>query len=218
MSDDENNKYKRGKIYKIVDNTDMRVYIGSTTQTLTKRLITHRVSYKAFKQGNKKRYYSSHEVMKNGDYTMTLIENYPCNSREELSKRERYFIENTDNVVNIRKSYSSEEETREKAKIYGINYRKENNESLREYAKKYIEENKEYYKNKNKKYYQDNKDKIIEINKKRYIESKENLLQKNTCICGAVVCNSFLKNHKKTIKHIVFENCFIFEQLPFNLK
>jgi hypothetical protein len=51
----------------------------------------------------KKNYYSSFEVMKNNDYVIILIENYPSNSKDQLFSRERYWT-NEIECVNIRKN------------------------------------------------------------------------------------------------------------------
>jgi len=88
------NKYNNGKIYRIVDNTNGDVYIGSTTKKyLSDRLSEHRCDYKRFLKG-KKNNCRSGDIIKNGDFNIILIENYPCNSKKELTARERYFIEN----------------------------------------------------------------------------------------------------------------------------
>jgi predicted GIY-YIG superfamily endonuclease len=78
-------KYEKGKIYKLVDNTNGNIYIGSTIQSLSKRKSQH----KEIKNKCK-----SKLIINNGDYDIILIENYPCSSKEELFARERYFIEN----------------------------------------------------------------------------------------------------------------------------
>jgi hypothetical protein len=39
------NKYSNGKIYKIVDNTSDKVYIGSTCKSLKQRLTAHEEYY-----------------------------------------------------------------------------------------------------------------------------------------------------------------------------
>jgi len=86
--------YKNSKIYKIVDNTTGNVYYGSTTKSrLCQRLSQHKCEYK---QG--KTYLSSHDILKNGDYDIVLVELYPCNNKDELHKRERYWIENNECV------------------------------------------------------------------------------------------------------------------------
>ena len=93
------NKYKNGKIYKIVDNTNDNVYIGSTIKKyLSARLSEHRCEYGRFLKG-KKGICKSGEIIKNGDYDIILIENYSCNSKKELETRERTHIENN-NCIN----------------------------------------------------------------------------------------------------------------------
>jgi hypothetical protein len=95
--------YKQGKIYKIECNVTGLIYIGSTCKkTLAQRMSHHRWTYRKYMKG-KKNYYSSFEVMKNNDYVIILIENYPCNSKDQLFSRERYWT-NEIKCVNIRKN------------------------------------------------------------------------------------------------------------------
>ena len=61
--------YNNGKIYKIINENSETVYIGSTTQVLCQRYTRHH--HKA----------QNHKII--------LIENYSCNSKEELCKREQ---------------------------------------------------------------------------------------------------------------------------------
>jgi hypothetical protein len=85
--------YANSKIYKITGG-DL-TYIGSTTApTLATRLAQHRKSYKLWKEGNG-RLVTSFQLIETGDYQITLVESCPCNSRDELTARERYWIENT---------------------------------------------------------------------------------------------------------------------------
>ena len=44
-------KLDQAKIYKIVDNTDDKIYIGSTCKTLQRRLQLHESSYNRFLKG-----------------------------------------------------------------------------------------------------------------------------------------------------------------------
>jgi len=84
--------YKRGKIYKIT--SQGKIYIGSTTQSLSQRLGGHKADSK------KQSRYASSELVNNLDCQITLIENYACNSREELLARERYHIDLNPNCIN----------------------------------------------------------------------------------------------------------------------
>ena len=80
--------YQLGKIYKIVCNITDECYIGSTCQpSLSRRLTKHLSSYKRYKSSkcNKCRSYS---IIERGNYNIYLIEEYPCNLRDELTARE----------------------------------------------------------------------------------------------------------------------------------
>ena len=74
------NKYKNGKIYKII-NPGMSglVYYGSTAETLKKRMSKHK---------GKHNLCCSKVLFEYGTAEIVLIENYPCNSRKELNRRE----------------------------------------------------------------------------------------------------------------------------------
>ena len=75
-------EYTNGKIYKISSRETSKIYIGSTTQKLSDRLTKHRNCIKA------KTKCSSIEIINYPDATITLIENYPCNTKKELEIRE----------------------------------------------------------------------------------------------------------------------------------
>jgi len=97
------NKYQKGKIYKIVCKTTNKVYIGSTCEKyLSDRLKGHRIAYK-YKKDTTNYYCSVFEVLKNNDYYIELIENYPCTCKDELSRRERHHINITENCINIKR-------------------------------------------------------------------------------------------------------------------
>lgn len=85
--------YQNGKIYRIVCNITGKQYIGSTTENyLCNRLRSHVGTYKTKKDT------TSREVLENGNYSIILIENSPCNNKDELLQRERYFIESMECV------------------------------------------------------------------------------------------------------------------------
>ena len=93
--------YKYGKIYKITDNTTNKIYIGSTCKYyLSQRLSAHVEGYMKYlsKTNYKTHYVSSYEILKNKNYTITLLEKCPCDSKDELHARERYHIEKNECV------------------------------------------------------------------------------------------------------------------------
>jgi hypothetical protein len=95
--------YNNSKIYIIKSHKTKNVYIGSTTQTIGRRLIDHRTKFNQYKNGTNKtcNYLTSFEIIKYGDAFIQLVEEFPCNCKKELEKRECEIIEVTPNAVNI---------------------------------------------------------------------------------------------------------------------
>jgi len=84
------NKYKRGKIYKIIDVGYNKCYIGSTAEkTLSNRMSRHRYDYKIYKQtlNEKMTCFDIFDEYGIENCKIELIENYPFNNIEELRKR-----------------------------------------------------------------------------------------------------------------------------------
>jgi len=92
--------YQNGKIYKLVDLDNRDTYIGSTTQSLAKRKYDHNAKYKSYMKG-KYHYVTSFDIIKNDNFDIYLIENYPCQSKEELHAREGYWQRKIDCVNRI---------------------------------------------------------------------------------------------------------------------
>jgi hypothetical protein len=100
------NKYQNGKIYKIVpmsEHAENEVYYGSTTRDLDCRLRYHRFSYIEWTCGNGNRVTVYDLFSKYGveNCYIQLLEHFPCNSKDELEKRESDYIRaNKDKCVN----------------------------------------------------------------------------------------------------------------------
>ena len=215
------NKYQRGKIYKLISNQTDDVYYGSTIEAvLTNRLSGHRKSYKGWLNG-KYHYVSSFEIVKFDDAKIILVESFPCYTKYELTAREQYYIDNN-KCVNINKApgvLSLQE--------WGKQYREENKNKIKECNKQYYNDRREYilqkvkqyrdtnkekiseYKRMNKEkilehlkqYRQDNRTKLLQEKKQRYEEQKENLKEKITCVCGSTIRKTDIRKHEKTLKH-----------------
>jgi hypothetical protein len=154
--------YQLGKIYRIVCNTTGLVYVGSTCEaTLARRIQGHKNHYKRYlKIGG--RSITSFAILENDNYEIILIESFPCNSKDELHKRERFYIESMDCVNKVIPTRPKKEQ---KNKYY-----EENKEKIDNYQMKYRAEHKEENFKYNKEYYTDNKQTILE-NQKMYRES-----------------------------------------------
>jgi len=163
---DIDERYKRGKIYRLACTSTLDIYYGSTIQTLNDRLIDHRKSS------------NSCESKNFVDPVIELIEDYPCNNKRELEKKEQYYIDNNE-CINKIKSYVSEED------------RIENN---KKYCKKYHQDNREKQNEKRKKYREENKEKIKEY-------ARQYNQEKVVCECGAEITKINLSKHKRRKIH-----------------
>lgn len=89
--------YKNGKIYTVRSYQTDKFYIGSTCNSLSKRMHQHiQENPRNINNGN-----SVWEIVRMGDAYIELLENCPCDSRSELLKRQGELIrENKEKVVN----------------------------------------------------------------------------------------------------------------------
>jgi group I intron endonuclease len=164
------NRYANGKIYKLVNDNDDEIYVGSTCVSLAARLYRHKDKAK---REPRKVY---HHLTKIGmeHVKIILIEEYPCDNKMQLLRRERYWIEELHPSLNI------EIPTRTPSEWYQDNKEKK---SLQ--AKQNREKNKTHLKERAQKYYQDRKDFLHE---------------KVKCDCGRELSRQHLTRHKKENK------------------
>ena len=101
--------YQLGKIYKIVDNTNENIYIGSTCEKyLSKRLNAHVLNYRKY-LNKKYQNTTSFDIIKNGSYDIVLVEEFPCESKMQLHARKRHYIETNECLNKIHPLRTSQE-------------------------------------------------------------------------------------------------------------
>lgn len=83
--------YQNGKIYVIRSPHTDKICIGSTTQSLSQRLTKHKSDFKRHAMGQDC-FRTSFHIFQAGDAYIELLENFPCNSVEELCAREYHHI------------------------------------------------------------------------------------------------------------------------------
>ena len=218
--------FSKGKIYKIVNNLNTNIYVGSTISTLCKRMGKHR------ELDNK--CMSKNIGVDLKECSIILVEKYPCKDNTELRSRERFYFDKYKleglNLVNKNRPIVTKEEKKELQTQYGIN----NKVKILEYAKQYninnkkkiLESSKQHYiKNKErikekhkqnyikntekyKQYRIDNIDKIKEVSKQYYIDNKNKIKERHsipyTCECGSTLRKNDKPRHNKTKKHIKY--------------
>lgn len=176
--------YRKGKIYKITSYQTDEVYYGSCCNTLKKRFSNHK---------SKSNGCASKRITQYEDCIITLVENFPCNNKDELKTRERYYIENFDCLnKNIPGQTKAE-------------YRIKNLEKKKEYNKEYNIVNKEKISIQKKEHYNNNKAAKLEYMKEYNDKNKDKIKAKRSkkveCECGGVYSLSNKAVHYKTKKH-----------------
>lgn len=170
------NKYENGKIYTIRCKTDdSLIYVGSTIQPLHQRWAGHKKDSK----NDILPFYKN--IIKWEEWYIELYENFPCENREQLNKREGEIIRLIGNL-----NYN----------IAGRNlqeYYQDNKDKLKHNISVYKNDNKEKIDKSNKEYRQKNRD-IINDKKK----------QENICECGSSYTISHKARHLKSKRHLNF--------------
>ena len=189
------NKYRNGKIYKIVDVGYSKCYFGSTYNTLCKRMSKHKESYRSF-LNNKCPRTSSYDLFDEfglDNCKIELVELYPCNNREELNAREGFWIKQTECVNKVivgrtKREYYEQHKIQDAAR-----------------RKLYFETHKEQESKRKQDWYQANKDRLNERASQKYQEKREAILAKHRekveCQCGCVVSRYTLKAQMSSKKH-----------------
>ena len=130
--------YSKGKIYTIrCKNDPSLVYVGSTVQSLAKRLGEHRRHSKNTKKYPNHKLYTKVEDW--NTWYIELYENYPCCNVEELRKREGEIIRE---IGNLNRGVAGRTPNESKKNWIENNKEKYHKYNI-EYSKKYNDEHKE---------------------------------------------------------------------------
>lgn len=198
--------YSRGKIYLIrnQDNENL-IYVGSTIEIyLSKRFQKH----KSQKCCSLYQYINNPDNNTNWDkWYIELYEEFPCENKLELCKRENEIIREKATINKI--GYRTEEMKKEKDK----EYRESHKEEIKIRDKKYVENNREKILEKKAEYNENHKEEKKQYMKERYLEKKEEIKEKVkqyreknnekiNCDCGSCIFKYKLNDHLKTKKHI----------------
>jgi len=187
--------YKKGKIYCIRSHQTDEIYIGSTTQSLSKRMVAHRTKYKRF-LNKKTNYITSYKILQFKDAYIELLHCSPCNSMEELHRAEGKYIREmkcVNKCIPCRTKKEHYNDNKEQIILKVKQYREDNKDTRLLKEKKYREENKEQLSLKSKKYREKNKEKLALIAKQKY-----------TCACGSIIAKYGKQRHFRSKKHIKY--------------
>ena len=164
--------YSHGIIYKLVNNVDDKIYIGSTSSALYRRKAEHRSMAKI--KLNRPIYVHLNTVGWD-TVEIILIETYDCKNKQELHARERHWID-------ILKPELNKQIPGRTKKEYDAGYRADNPEKI---------------KINNAKYRRNHPAEILAYRK----NNLDKLNQKSTCDCGGKYTCVNISTHKKSKSH-----------------
>jgi len=184
--------FTKAKIYKITNDYNDEVYIGSTCNKLTKRFSQHRSNCKNEDKKNSPLYSLMNEIGETR-FRIQLICDYPCEDKYQLKQKEGEYIRDL-GTLNKQIAGRTQQQYNEEHKEYYQEVKKKsaekhkeenivrkqlfyinNKERILQRQKELYEQNKEKINAKKKEYYEKNKDKLNAQSKERYIQKKKTL-------------------------------------------
>lgn len=211
--------YSKTIIYKIVckDPTITSFYIGSTTN-FTKRKYCHKICCN--NENNKKYNFQIYQTIRNNggfeNWSMILIEDFPCENKREAEKREQYWKDELKPDMNKKNPFKIEFNI----KVNPIEYYKEHyqkellknpNINKDQYQKRLLKNSnhcKEHYQKvllKNPEFCKEQYEKRLLKNPEYNKEHYQKYNYKVTCDCGSIITHCHLSSHKKSLKHKSYE-------------
>ena len=174
--------YETAKIYRIDSQAGGVCYIGSTIHSLQRRFGQHRSRWVSHLNG-KSNFISSFDVLEHGDAVISLIEDYPCDSKDQLVAREAHHIrrQSAANLRCVNRSIPGRsmaewyQDNRERQLAQSNQYRADNLAECMERVRQYNRAHKD------------------EIARKR--------AEPYRCQCGATVKTCGILSHERSKKH-----------------
>ena len=139
--------FTKAKIYKITNDFNDDIYIGSTCNSLTRRYIQHKSDSKNEKIQHRPLYKLINEIGFDR-FRIELICDYPCEDKYQLRQKEGEYIRKFGNLNLLQAGRTNQE------------YIIDNKDKQVEWKKQYYEKNKDILKEEFKQYYNEHKEKI----------------------------------------------------------
>jgi predicted GIY-YIG superfamily endonuclease len=183
--------YEAGKIYRL-QCSDGKYYFGSTIRALSARLSSHKYASSSAKTNDT---YNHINTIGWGNVTISLVEPFPCETKQELLQRELWFINEHKNDIlclNTRNPIADDtpeakQQHKDKCKEYYIQHRDELLQKRRDYQTENREQRTAY----NSEYRQQHSEKLKDYNKQYAIDNRER--------------RNRLARERRAAKHMVME-------------
>jgi len=206
-------KYNKSTIYKICckDPNVTEEYVGSTTN-FSRRKYEHKSNCHNENSENYNRqvYICIRENGNFENWDMVEVEKYEATDKQDLHKRERYWVETLKSSLNSYIPTQTREEhhqaNKERLNAISRQYHEDNKEAIVAQKKIYYEANKERLNATYKQYRQENKE-AIAVWQKKHREVNGDIVNAKrrvnvTCECGKIITKGSLSAHKKSARHL----------------
>ena len=179
------NKYWNSKLYKITNSLNSEIYVGSSSIDLDQRMIKHKCFAKTKPDASKLHTFMNELGVEH--FNIQLVEDYPCDCKEELFKREGEIIQE---IGTLNEKIAGRTRA-EYGKEYSKNNRNKINKRRNERRKENPEKTKEEYRKYGEQYRERHPEKI-----------KEWQTTKVECECGGHYTLSHKAEHMSSKKHL----------------
>lgn len=181
--------YANGKVYKLVSTVDGKEYVGSTCCRLTDRKCHHKKT--SVKYPNR-RVYAHFIKIGMENMQIVLIEDFPCESSNQLKKRERYWYEQLKPALNMIRPQVTPGEKKQRVKDY---YQKPEIKAHK------LEYSKEYRSRPEIKAHISQRSREYRNNPENKAHKSHRAAERIQCPCGATHSRGYASPHRKTAKH-----------------
>ena len=164
-------------------------------------MTTHRAHYSGTRAGKQQNlFYSKMHELGIENFYIELVEECPCDNKEQLRAREGYFIRQRGTLNSQIAGRSKQEyhkDTAEHIKQRSHNYYKQNKEKSKETQKQWRETHQEQIKEQKKKWYQEHKNHCREVRDKWNVSVE--------CQCGGRYKLEYKSKHLRSLLHQKYE-------------
>ena len=180
--------YGNAKIYKMVNEVDDKIYVGSTCSTLSKRKGQHRANVSKLLNNT---FYKHCNLVGWDNVKIVLIEALECKNKDELCRRERYWIDELKPVLNSKMPIRAPEETQAYRKAWWLAHPEKREESKAQMKLKRVKTPEEI-------------EQRQLLKEQRALARKQKAKEVLTCACGKTHRRSGKSVHMKSIIHTNF--------------
>ena len=170
--------YSKGKVYRILQDHDKTVYIGSTTQPLSARMAQHRKNIKHLPHF---KLYTLMAAAGVDHFSIELVADFPCERSEQLRAEEGRHIRLNKTVEEGANQVMPGRTQKESDAIY----KAANAEAIATQKKTYYVANKQDIDERNKAYAAANRDAVAARRKTHYVANAESITAHNKAYAAA---------------------------------